>query len=174
MGRSGRGSRRKKRVELSISRRRASGRGSHLIYCVVLVSLYAFGCGLPCLSIRGLYLYSTKYQRPCNSITSDLNSALPMSPVVYCAGGSDTARDCTQISEGERGERAEGQVCVWRTSPRRAVHVEPSMYTGVMSICKCDTLRRIHPLIIRGTFLSCYVTAYTPTYYTRHIVTLKS
>src|ERR1700755_920104 len=34
------------------------------------------------------------------------------------------------------------------------------------------TSPRIHPLIIRGTFTSCHVAAYTPTYYTRHIYIL--
>src|SRR6201990_726813 len=31
---------------------------------------------------------------------------------------------------------------------------------------------RIHPLIICGTFTSCHVAAYTPSYYTRHIYIL--
>src|ERR1700755_1669943 len=32
---------------------------------------------------------------------------------------------------------------------------------------------RMHPLIIRGTFPSCHVAAYTPSYYTRHISILS-
>src|SRR6201990_1306640 len=60
----------------------------------------------------------------------------------------------------------------------------PSYYTRHISILSCrrvytlllyaayihlDMSPRIHSLIIRGTFTSCHVAAYTPSYYTRHI-----
>src|SRR6201992_4294567 len=63
----------------------------------------------------------------------------------------------------------------------------PSYYTRHISILSCRRVYtlllyaahfhpvmspRIHPLIIRGTFPSWHVAAYTPSYYTRHISTL--
>src|SRR6201990_588895 len=64
----------------------------------------------------------------------------------------------------------------------------PSYYTRHFSILSCRRVYtlllyaahfhlvmspRIHPLIIRGTFPSCHVSAYTPSYYTRHISILS-
>src|ERR1700755_1926602 len=74
------------------------------------------------------------------------------------------------------------------TFPSRHVAAyTPSYYTWHISILSCRRIYtlilyaahihpamspRIHPLIIRGTFPSCHVPAYTPSYYTRHISTL--
>src|ERR1700755_1434989 len=64
----------------------------------------------------------------------------------------------------------------------------PSYYTRHISILSCrrictlllyaadfhlDMSPRIHPLIIRGTYPSCHVAAYAPSYYTRHISILS-
>src|SRR6201990_730528 len=64
----------------------------------------------------------------------------------------------------------------------------PSYYTRHLAILACRRVYslllyapyfhpvmspRIHPLIIRGTFPSCHVAAYTPSYYTRNISILS-
>src|ERR1700755_3287351 len=71
-----------------------------------------------------------------------------------------------------------------RFPPRHVAAYTPSYYTRHISILSCRRVYtlllyaahfhpvmspRIHPLIIRGTFPSCHVAAYTPSYYTRHI-----
>src|ERR1700755_347354 len=74
-----------------------------------------------------------------------------------------------------------------RFPPRHVAAYTPTYYTRHIYMLSCrrvytlllyaahfhpDMSPRIHPLIIRGTFTSCHVASYTPSYYTRHFSTL--
>jgi len=75
-----------------------------------------------------------------------------------------------------------------RFPPRHVAAYTPSYYTRQISTLTCRRVYtlilyaadfhpvispRIHPLIIRGTYPSCHVAAYAPSYYTRHISILS-